>query len=76
MNVVREPLVANSVFATTTLTFVPDPFRPQFSVWNVDQITYDIGATPEPSSLLLLGSGLVGLVGRRVWRKRRDSAIR
>ena len=71
MNVIKEALVANDVTATTTLQFFDFPSAP--SGWEVEHIRYDIAGstTPEPSSLLLLGSGVAGLMGRRVWRKRR-----
>jgi len=62
-----------SAEATLTLTRVQPSSSGEF--WRPTGITYDIGlsTTPEPSSLLLLGSGLVGLAGRRAWRKRGEA---
>jgi hypothetical protein len=36
--------------------------------WGIDDVTYNTGTVPEPSSMILLGSGIVGLVRAR--RKR------
>lgn len=61
-SVVTETLVAS---ATATLTLEKSPFLPGF--WLSEGVMYDVTATPEPMTLLLLGTGTVGLgwVARR-----------
>jgi hypothetical protein len=72
---VHESLVGNEVAAVTLKFFDFGPSTPPG--WEVQHLTYFVGAsvTPEPSSLLLVGSGLVGLAGRRAWRKRGSSLL-
>jgi hypothetical protein len=41
-------------------------------LWDARSATYDLTATPEPSTLLLLGTSLAGL-GLAAWRKLRDT---
>jgi len=69
----HESLVGNEIAAVTLKYFDFGPSAP--SGWEVQHLTYFVGAsvTPEPSSLLLVGSGLLGLAGRRAWRKRGEA---
>jgi hypothetical protein len=67
---VAEQLVGS---ATATLTLDKFDFGPQFGVaWRYDGIEYELEPVPEPSTLLLFGSTMVGLAFAR--RKRRGVA--
>ncbi len=61
---ITETLVAS---ATATLTLEEIPFLPGSPLWQYDSVMYDVTATPEPITLLLLGTGTAGLgwVARR-----------
>lgn len=67
---------------TANPTFIPGTYTPpaedevtendvdSWSLSGADNLTLTIATAPEPSSMLLLGSGLVGLMGMGLRRKR------
>ena len=53
----RFPLVGSG---TVTIELVPNP-NPSFQLWEFSQATYEFSPVPEPTSLLLLGTGVLAL---------------
>ncbi len=43
---------------------------PSANGWSVSSVFYDVAPTPEPTTILLLGSGLVTARARKFWRSR------
>jgi hypothetical protein len=54
---------------TATLTFTGFNIN-NTTIWKLSQGSYTISAVPEPTSMLLLGTGAVALVGRLVRRRK------
>ena len=61
----RFPLVGSG---TVTIELIPNP-NPSLPLWEFSQATYDFSPVPEPTSLLLLGTGVLALAAKRQWRR-------
>ena len=56
------PLVGSG---TVTIGLIPNRFEP---LWEFSHATYEVSPVPEPTSLLLLGTGVLALAAKRHWR--------
>jgi hypothetical protein len=54
---------------TAVLQFVVLDIAPGVTSWQLASATYTLNTVPEPSSLVLLGTGAIGLLGRYMRRK-------
>jgi PEP-CTERM motif len=70
IDIVQYPSAANAY--TTIVEFNDDPFPGPAAAWG--RIAFSTGSVPEPSSLFLLGFGILGLAGY-AWCRRAEPAM-
>jgi hypothetical protein len=52
---------------TATLNVIANPSDP---LWELSSLRYDFAPTPEPATMLLVGTGMFALAARRYSRRR------
>lgn len=69
--------IVEHLAATATATVVlqrSDDCLPSGACWGGPRVTYDLAPTPEPTTLLLVGTGAAGAGLARWWKRRRVQA--
>ena len=65
----NAPLI-NTMNDFSELRFLSAPGVSNYKVWALDDFAMKVQRVPEPSAMLLIATGLIGLVGRRSSRGR------